>query len=374
MSDHTLPKRMRAVVCHGPEDYRLEETDVPRPGPGEVVIRVDACGICASDVKCYSGAALFWGDAQREGYAQAPITAGHEFVGTVVALGEPGGGPAPRPAPRVPAEHGGLAIGDRAISEQIVPCWECRFCRRGQYHLCQTHDIYGFRRRTPGGFAEYMKFPAGALNYRVPPELPASHAALIEPLACSIHAVQRGRIELGDVVVVAGCGPLGLGMVAAARLKSPGLLIALDLSEDRLARARRLGADLGLNPAREDAIAEVRRLTEGYGCDVYIEATGHPASVAQGLQMVRKAGRFVEFSVMREPVTVDWTIIGDTKELDLYGSHLGPYCYPLAIDYLHRGLVDASQFITHELPLEAFPQGIALVAAGTESVKVLLRP
>jgi erythritol/L-threitol dehydrogenase len=368
MAHADLPKRMRAVVCHGPEDYRLEETEVPRPGPGEVVIRVDACGICASDVKCYSGAALFWGDAHRQGYAQPPITAGHEFVGTVVALGEPTAGP------RTSGESSQLAIGDRAISEQIVPCWKCRFCRRGQYHLCQVHDIYGFRRRTPGGFAEYMKFPAGALNYRVPPELPPSHAALIEPLACSIHAVQRGRIELGDVVVVAGCGPLGLGMVAAARLKSPGLLIAVDLSDDRLARACRLGADLGLNPSREAVIAEVRRRTDGYGCDVYIEATGHPASVAQGLHMIRKAGRFVEFSVMREPVTVDWTIIGDTKELDLYGSHLGPYCYPLAIDYLHRGLVDASQFITHELPLEAFREGIALVAAGTESVKVLLRP
>jgi threonine dehydrogenase-like Zn-dependent dehydrogenase len=362
MSEASLPKSMRAVVCHGPGDYRLEETPAPRPGPGEVVIRVEACGICASDVKCYSGAALFWGDARRPGFAQAPITAGHEFVGAVVGLGEGA------------AERYGLQVGDRAISEQIVPCWECRFCRRGQYHLCQVHDIYGFRRRTPGGFAEYMKFPAGALNYRVPDELPPSHAALIEPLACSIHAVQRARIELGDVVVIAGCGPLGLGMVAAARLKSPGLLIAVDLADDRLARARRLGADLGLNPRSSNAIAEVRGLTEGYGCDVYIEATGHPASVEQGLHMVRKAGRFVEFSVMREPVTVDWTIIGDTKELDLYGSHLGPYCYPLAIDYLHRGLVDATQFVTHELPLEEFQRGIELVAAGKESVKVLLRP
>jgi threonine dehydrogenase-like Zn-dependent dehydrogenase len=163
-------------------------------------------------------------------------------------------------------------------------------------------------------------------------------------------------------------------MVAAARLKSPGLLIAVDLVEDRLARACRLGADRGLNPATTDVVAAIRDLTEGYGCDVYIEATGHPASVEQGLHAVRKAGRFVEFSVMREPVTVDWTIIGDTKELDLYGAHLGPYCYPLAIDYLHRGLVDATQFVTHELPLTEYQRGIALVAAGRESVKVLLRP
>jgi threonine dehydrogenase-like Zn-dependent dehydrogenase len=372
MNPADLPRTMRAVVCHRPEEYRLEELPVPRPEPGEVVIRVDACGICASDVKCFTGAALFWGDAHREGYVQAPITAGHEFVGTVVALGESA-------APlslwgRGGGEGSNLAIGDRAISEQIVPCWRCRFCRRGQYHLCQVHDIYGFRTRTPGGFAEYMKFPAGALNHRVPADLPLSHAALIEPLSCSIHAVQRARIELGDVVVIAGCGTLGLGMVAAARLKNPGLLIAVDPVEDRLARARRLGADLGLNPRATDAIAEVRSLTEGYGCDVYIEATGHPGSVEQGLHMIRKAGRFVEFSVMREPVTVDWTIIGDTKELDLYGAHLGPYCYPLAIDYLHRGVIDATQFITHELPLAEYERGIELVAKGTQSLKVLLDP
>src|SRR5690348_6425559 len=104
MSSPDLPQRMRAVICHAPEDYRLEEIAVPLPAAGEVVIRVDACGICASDVKCYAGAALFWGDAQRTGYAQAPITAGHEFVGTVAALGEGA------------AERYGLRVGDRAIS------------------------------------------------------------------------------------------------------------------------------------------------------------------------------------------------------------------------------------------------------------------
>jgi erythritol/L-threitol dehydrogenase len=357
-----LPSTMRAVWCHAPEDYRLEEAPVPHPGPGEVLLKLDACGICASDVKCFTGAPLFWGDARRKGYVQPPVIAGHEFIGTVAALGAGAG------------EKYGLAIGDRAISEQIAPCWECRFCRRGQYWLCDVHDIYGFHTRTQGGMAEYMLFPAGALNYRVPDSLPIAAAALIEPLACSMHAVERAGIALGDCVVIAGAGTLGLGMIACARLKNPGVLVALDYHESRLSVARGLGADVTLNPGTVDVVDEIRRMTGGYGCDVYIEATGNPEAVNQGLHAIRKAGNFVEFSVMREPTTTDWTIVGDTKELNIYGSHLGPHCYQIVIDYLDRGLLKVDGIVTHELPLEQYLEGIHMVHAGTESIKVLLRP
>jgi len=357
-----LPKTMAAVICHGPEDYRLEERPVPRPGPGEVVIRVGSVGICASDLKCYLGAPLFWGDDHREGYCQPPVIPGHEFVGDVVALGEGA------------AEKYGLAIGDRAISEQIVPCWNCRYCRNGQYWMCQVHDIYGFRQRTFGAMADYMLFPAGALNYKVPGTIPVEHAAFIEPLACSIHAVERGQIKFQDVVVIAGAGPLGLGMVAAARMKNPRLLISVDLSDNRLETAKACGADIGINPRKTDAVNEVLKLTDGYGCDVFIEATGHPAAVESGLRMVCKLGTFVEFSVMREPVTVDWTIIGDTKELNIHGSHLGPYCYPVAIKMIEDGRLPMDRIVTHKLPLAEFQRGIDLVARGTESIKVVLTP
>jgi threonine dehydrogenase-like Zn-dependent dehydrogenase len=357
-----LPKTMPAVVCRGPHDYRLEEWQVPRPEREEVVIRVSQVGICASDLKCYLGAALFWGDKDREGYCQAPVIPGHEFVGEVVALGEGA------------AEKYGLAIGDMAISEQIVPCWKCRYCQRGQYWMCQNGDVYGFRQRAFGAMAPYMKFPRDAINYKVPKELAPEHAVFIEPLACSIHAVQRGEIELDDVVVIAGAGPLGLGMVAAARLKNPKLLISVDLDDKRLEVAKRCGADMGLNPRKVDVVDEVRKLTDGYGCDVYIEATGHPSAVEQGLHAIRKLGTFVEFSVMREPVTADWTIIGDTKELNIHGSHLGPYCYPIAIDMLMKGLLPMDTIISHQLPLEKFQEGIDLVAAGDKSVKVTLKP
>jgi threonine dehydrogenase-like Zn-dependent dehydrogenase len=305
---------------------------------------------------------MFWGDKDRPGYVQPPVTPGHEFVGEVVGLGEEAG------------ELYKLEIGDLAVSEQIVPCGKCRFCQRGQYWMCQVHDIYGFRQRTFGSWAEYMLFPAGSLNYRVPKSIPSHHAVFIEPLACSIHAVERGDIQYQDTVVIAGCGPLGLGMVAAAKMKGPASLVALDLSDDRLELAKRCGADIGLNPAKVDAVQMVRDMTEGYGCDVYIEATGAPAAVAQGLAMIRKLGTFVEFSVMREPVTVDWTIIGDTKELNVHGSHLGPYCYPVAIRMIEQGLLPMDEIVTHRLPLAEFQSAIDQVAGGLTSVKVTLEP
>ena len=357
-----LPATMPAVVCHGPEDYRLEEMPVPIPGPGEVLLRVQSVGICASDLKCYLGARLFWGDGTTPGYAQPPVIAGHEFSGQVVALG-PGAG----------AKYG-LSLGDLAVSEQIVPCWNCRYCKRGQYWMCPNGDVYGFRRHAAGAWAEYVLLPAGALNYKVPETISAAHAAFIEPLACSVHAVQRGEIELDHVVVIAGAGPLGLGMVAAARLKNPRLLIVLDLNDQRLDLAKACGADLTFNPARDDVIEEVRRLTDGYGCDVYIEATGQPVAVEQGLEMIARLGTFVEFSVLRKPVTTDWTVIGDLKELTIHGSHLSPYCYPIAMDILARGLLPMAQIQSHWLPLADFQRGIALVADGTESIKVTLQP
>ena len=353
---------MLAVVCHAPYDYRLEELPVPKPNPGEVVIQVQACGICASDIKCYTGAPLFWGDERRQPYVDGPVVAGHEFIGRVVSLGEGA------------AEKHSLQIDDVAIAEQIVPCWDCRYCRTGKYWLCQVHHIFGFQKIVQGGMAEYMKFPAQSLVHKVPDRIPPIHAALVEPLSCSIHAVKRGEIEFGDIVVVAGAGTLGLGMIGAARLKNPRQLISIDLVDQRLNVAKNLGADVVLNPMRTDVVAKVLEMTDGYGCDVYIEATGHPSAVEQGLHMIRKAGTFVEFSVMKEPVTVDWTIIGDTKELNIHGAHLGPHSYPLAIDYIDRGLIDVSKIATHQFNLPDYKSAFEMVKKGADSIKVQLIP
>lgn len=358
----STPDAMQAVICHGPEDYRLEEVPVPVPGKGEALVKVEAVGICASDLKCYHGAAKFWGDESRPAWAETQVIPGHEFTGTVVQLDDGARG------------RWGVEAGDRVVSEQIVPCWECRYCLRGQYWMCAPHDMYGFKRRTPGAMAEYMVFPAEALVYPVSKDLPAQHAAFAEPLSCSLHAVERAQISFDDVVVVAGCGPIGLGMVAGAASKSPARVVALDLEADKLDLALRCGATDVVNISEQDPVAVVAAMTEGYGADVYLEGTGHPSAVAQGLNLLRKLGTYVEYGVFGSDVTVDWSIISDDKELDVRGAHLGPNCWPAAIRMLESGRLPMEEICTHQLPLAKFADGLDLVSRGTESIKVSLIP
>jgi threonine dehydrogenase-like Zn-dependent dehydrogenase len=362
LADAEIPTTMRAVICHGPENYQLEEVAVPRPGPGEALVKVEAVGICASDLKCYHGAAKFWGDANRPAWAETEVIPGHEFVGTIVELDA------------AAAERWGVAVGDRAVSEQIVPCWKCRYCLRGQYWMCAPHDLYGFKRRTPGAMAEYMLYNRDALVHKVSADLPAAHAAFTEPLSCSLHAVERANLTFEDVVVVAGCGPIGLGMVAGARAKSPAHVIALDLAPEKLELAKECGADIVINIAEENAEGIIKGLTDGYGADVYLEGTGHPSAVPQGLNLLRKLGTYVEYGVFGSDVTVDWSIISDDKELNVYGAHLGPYCWPAAIRMIESGALPMEKICTHQLPLEEFQKGLELVASGRESVKVSLIP
>lgn len=356
----TSNSRMTAIVCHGPEDYRVEDVGRPVAGQNELVVRIGACGICASDCKCWSGAAMFWGG--KNPYVKPPVIPGHEFFGYVDEIG-PGA-----------AEHFGVKPGDMVIAEQIVPCDRCRYCRSGSYWMCEVHNIFGFQREVAdGGMSEYMKFPSTARVHKIPADMPLADAAVIEPLSCAIHTVQRGDIQLADVVVIAGAGPLGLLMTQVARLKTPRKLVVVDLMEDRLELARGFGADVTINPKTQDVDEVVRSLTEGYGCDVYIETTGHPSGVTQGLQIIRKLGRFVEFSVFGKETSADWSIIGDRKELDIRGAHLGPYCYPIAIDLLTRGLVTSKGIVTHQYDLADWDEALKL-ANSTDSIKVLLTP
>ncbi len=142
----------------------------------------------------------------------------------------------------------------------------------------------------------------------------------------------------------------------------------------RLQLATRLGADLVLNPKEVNVVKEVKDLTDGYGCDIYIEATGYPPSVNQGLAMIRKLGTFVEFSVFTDEAKVDWSIIGDRKELNIFGSHLGPYTYPRAIDCIATRKIDVRGIVTHQFPLAQFAAALTMMERGEESLKVVLRP
>ncbi|MFJ7289905.1 zinc-binding dehydrogenase [Curtobacterium sp. AB451] len=357
-----FPATMRAVVVHGPGDYRLEERPVPTPGPGELLLRTDAVGICASDLKCYHGAAKFWGDENRAAWAETNRIPGHEFVGTVVA-----GDDAALAARKV-------SIGDRVACEQIVPCWECRYCLEGSYWMCNVHDMFGFK-GYDGAMAEFVLVPTKALTHPVSSELPGQVAAFAEPLSCAFHAVERGDVKFGDTVVIAGAGPIGLSAIAGTRQKNPLRIIALDVVDAKLELARKVGADITINIAQEDAVARVKELTDGYGADVYIEATGHPSAVPQGLNLLRKLGTFVEYSVFKDNVSVDWSIISDDKELDVRGAHLGPHTWPAAIKLLESETLPMSEICTHQFALEDFQEALDLVgdSAGA-SVKVSIIP
>ena len=347
---------MLAVRNYAPRDYRLEKIEKPRAAREEVIIKIDAAGICGSDGKCFSGAPSFW-----DTWVKAPVVPGHEFFGTVVELGEGAG------------EKFGLKVGDKCIAEQIYPCDRCRYCQRGQYWMCEKHDMYGFQGYNDGAWAEYMKLLPRSRVHKVPGDIKREAGVLIEPLACAIHAVERGEIQLGDTVVLAGAGTLGLLMLQIIKLKNPGHIIVADAKPERLEKAKALGAHTTINVKETDVVAKVKSLTDGYGTDVFIEATGYAPAVVQGLDMLRKLGTFVAFGVFGEKATADWSIIGDRKELNIHGAHLGPYCYPKAIDYLHRGVVQHELIATTKLPLSDFKHGVDDLLAG-KGVKIWLDP
>ncbi|MBR2256422.1 MAG: alcohol dehydrogenase catalytic domain-containing protein [Blautia sp.] len=355
----SIPKTMKALVAYSKDDYRLE-TEYPTPecGPDDIIIKTEACGICAGDLKCSHGAAMFWGDDVQPSWVKPPFIPGHEFYGKIVQMGE---------------NVEGYELGERITADQIVPCGKCRFCKTGKYWMCQPHDMLGFMYYTNGGMAEYVRYPKNCVISRVPADMPLEQAALIEPYGCSKHAVDRAGITNEDVVVISGAGTLGLGMITYARMKNPKLLIVLDMQQNRLDLAKKFGADLVFNPGQCDIDKEIKALTEGYGCDIYIEATGNPASVIQGLTIIRKLGTFVEFSVFGKETTVDWSIIGDRKELDILGAHLSPYAYPFVIENIKNGNLKTEGVVTSVISLDDWKKGFELATGAQGDLKVVFK-
>lgn len=353
-----LPKTMKALVAYDKGDYRYEpEYPVPECGPDEIIIKTEGCGVCAGDLKCYHGNST-WGDETHEKWVRPPFIPGHEFLGHVVEKG---------------ANVTEYNIGDRIIADQIVPCGQCKFCKTGRYWMCQPHATFGFQKENNGGMAEYVRYPKTAVLHRVPEDMPLEKALLIEPYSCAKHAVDRAQITVEDVVVISGAGTLGLGMITYARMMNPAKLIVLDMKDERLEKAKEFGADLVMNPGKMDVIKAIQDLTDGYGCDIYIEATGHPSSVVQGLQVIRKLGRFVEFSVFAEPTTVDWTLIGDNKELDVLGSHLSPYCYPFVIENIANGNLKTDGVVSRYFTVDQWEEAFDYATGKYGDFKVAIK-
>ena len=337
-----LPKTMKALVCYGKGEYKYEpQYPVPECGPDDIIIKTEACGICAGDVKCMHGAQRIWGDGTKPSFAKPPFIPGHEFLGKIVKLGE---------------NVQDWDMGDRVTADQIVPCGQCRFCKSGRYWMCQVHNTFGFQNTNNGGMAEYVRYPKTAVVHPVPEDMSLEKALLIEPYSCSKHCIDRAQITNEDVVVISGAGTLGLGMITYAAMKKPYKLIVLDMKQERLDKAKEFGADEVWNPSEENVVEKIMDMTDGYGCDIYVEATGHPSSVEQGLSMLRKLGRFVEFSVFGSPVTVDWSVIGDEKELDVLGSHLSPYCYPFVTEHIYNGTLNTKGVVSKYFTLDKWEE------------------
>lgn len=348
-------EKMNALVIHAYGDFRYEEIEKPKAGPGEVVIKVGAAGICAADVKMYSQTHGPWP-------LNFPVISGHEFVGTVVDLGEGA------------AEKFGLSVGDKATAELIVPCRNCYYCKNGMYHHCINATYLCIHDH--GGMAEYMRFPTNAIVHKIPAHVPLTEAVMAEPLSCAIHGVELAGVGLDDVVVVSGLGPIGMSMLQVCRLKTPRMLMGLSRRDSVNGIAKELGADYAFNVTKDDVVNEINRLTDGIGCDVYMEASGNNEALELGMEVLRKSGRMLVMGVYEGKASLDFNYVSEFKELQIIGGHLSPNKFPLAIRHIAEGKVNAKKMVTHQFPLKDFKRAMETKKKKTEEavIKVVLIP
>lgn len=353
-----MKETMKAVVSYAPYDNRYEDFPKPTAGEGEIILKVQGCGICAGDVKSYHGGIRIWGTSEKNRYIEAPCIGGHEFFGEVVELG---------------AGVNDCQVGDLLVSEQIIPCNQCEFCKKGIHWMCTRSAVFGFKQYANGGFAEYVKLSKNCINHKVPKNFTPEQAVLIEPIACGMHAVEKARIQHSDVVVIAGLGAIGTSMVNIASLALPKLIVGIDVRENRLLMGKKYGADVVLNPMECDVAKEIKKLTNGLGCDVYIEASGSPRSVTQGMDSLKNLGRYVQMGVFAEEVKADWNTIGDGKELEIIGSHLSGLTYDSVINGIASGMIITEGLISHQFKLDQWEEAFKMTEA-PDAMKIMLVP
>lgn len=351
--------KMKALVSYAPYDNRLLEVPIPTIGEGELLVKIKGCGICAGDVKSYHGGIRIWGTSEENRYIEAPVIGGHEFFGEVVEVGKG-------------MEE--FVIGDRVVAEQIAPCGKCKFCKEGKYWMCTESAVYGFKQHIQGGFAEYIKIHKNSIVHKIPDSFTTEQAVLIEPIACGMHAVELGKICHDDVVVIAGLGAIGTSMVNLAKLYLPKMIIGIDVKPYRLEMGKEFGADYVFNPMECNVEEEILKLTDGYGCDVYIEASGSPRSVTQGLQSLKNHGRYVQMGVFADEVKADWNVIGDGKELQIQGSHLSALTFASVIKGIESGLIRTNGLISHSYTLEEWEEAFEAGEKNPEAMKIMLVP
>jgi L-iditol 2-dehydrogenase len=343
---------MKAVRYYGQEDLRVEEILDPRPEAGGLLVKVEACAICGTDLKAY-----FKGNPR----IKPPQTIGHEFVGEIVELG---------------AGVEDYAVGERVTMATSISCGKCYVCRAGYSNRCE--EIKPVSYDYPGAFAEYIAVPAAGVDggnvIKVPPSL-GEMAALAEPTSCAINAQVLAGVKKGDTVVVVGCGPLGAIHTQVAKAKGATRVIVTERSPKRLALATKLGVDEIIDAGKTDPVDEVMKLTCDVGADVVIVTA--PAAVAQeqSLGMARKGGMINLFASLpsgASELKIDSRLI-HYRELFVSGaSDSSPYHVELAVKLLNSGQI-SKEIITHELPIDKFMDGLMLMK-NEDGLKVLIKP
>ena len=340
---------MRVAVWYNNNDVRIEERPVPSVGPGELLVRIVASGICGSDV-------LEWYRIHR-----APLVLGHEIAGEVVEAGE--GVEKYRPGDRVAVAH-------------HVPCNTCRYCLAGNHTVCETLQRTNF---DPGGFAEYVRLPAINVDrgvFVLPDGVTYEEATFVEPLACILRGQRRAGLRPGQSVLVIGSGISGLLHVQLARATGAGSIVATDVSDCRLEAARRFGADAVFR-AGDYSLERLREVNGGFLADLVIVCTGAVSAVEQAVQSVERGGAVLFFAATGPGVTIPLSVNDFFWRTDrtLTTSYAGsPADYAQALELIRAGRLPVNDMITHRLGLAETGRGFRLVAGADESLKVVIEP
>ncbi len=337
---------MKALVYQGPWTMTLEDVPVPEVGPGQVRIAVKKVGICGSDVHGFIG---------KTGRRIPPMIMGHEFGGVINAVG---------------AGVTRFGVGDEVIASPIQFCGHCANCRRGLTNICVNRHVLGVD--LPGAYAEQIAVDE-SMVYAKPAGLAWELAALAEPLAVALHAVNLTPFDLMETVAIVGAGTIGLLTLMAAKLKGAGTVVITDKSRHRLEMARKLGADRAISVDEEDPVAVVKEMTGGLGADAVIEAVGFAATVQQALALTRTGGAVTWIGNSAQLIELNMQEVV-TRELAVHGSYaFNTGEFARSIQAIADGRIDVAPLIERSAPLAEGPQIIHDLAAGElELVKVML--
>lgn len=346
----TVPAKMRAAVVTQPGELKVMTVDVPAIGPDEVLIKVKATGICGTDLSIYTG---------KYSKEALPLIPGHEFSGTVAAVGE---------------NVKGLEVGQPVTADINMSCENCFYCRRGRKLMCPEFRQLGIH--INGAFAEYVKAPAKQVH-KLPKGMPFEYGAFIEPLSCSIHAFKATDVAIGSSVAIIGAGTLGILHTQIAKLRGAAPIILISRNAKRNAIAQQMGAvDYVIDPTKVDPVAEVKRLTDGRGADYVIEAVGTAETYAQAFELVRPGGAIAAFGITEGDATVPVrTFDLVLKEQTVTGSCAGVGTdWADAIALLQYGRIKPDPLFSLKVPLEELEAVLKECMANRDLMKIFVCP